>query len=1804
MATTAAETSQNHLEEQSLRFCQRSSTTKESESGHINSVKRRDKKECEDDERARAPRAIKRFRKAVLNVLKEITEQPRPLRSKFGTTQTCASEDGTKRRVFKVLFSRRFEYCLFAVVSIHFAVLAVLLANNENEGEYSKGFRELIRHTLWAMDFAILQFYTIEMTLKMYAIGCVGSRHAYLNSNAYNRLDCFIVCISWISIMSECYNFTPDIFPALPRLRLGHLRVFRATLALRSFAFASSVIVIMEALSASIPLLRDVIGVSCVCLIFYALMGVSTFGGSFRRRCVIADSVERAKLGLYNQTTEFFCGDVKNRIDGKGFVCPGAYFVDAQYRGETSEEIIAFEQLYGSSVLNESIVENALGFSYANIFNENANTFQNMFCSEAVGNPRFGKQSFDDFFAAMTSMFTCITLEEWPETMYATVNSEFRASSAYYITLIIVGTYFIVSVFVAAVSGVFLRLRREHVAILKQRNSRDKSDCTEEEEFQKGFAKFTRLKNALRFFNKQNEPGAKKKETIVDIAKIALERSKSERGRLSQLTNSDEEYISSGDEDVKDEKITINNFNKELLSFVSDVEKYGGKRRVRRIKSGVAQNKRDRVAEIISNPKFDSISRILIVLSLCSMCAYKSYQPDTTKSFLDGIDYYFVAVFYVECGLRLFAARGLLGRIFSLKKSLKPGELSLIWDFLVLSATAAGAKHGGPNLVALRVVRLFDETKSIETDNEKTGKITKSNKLSDGDDTILQNKTISSGSSNDTLARVFKSLGTMLSLLCFYGVVLASYAVLGMQLFPKYATDVLKKYDSENEPNSSESPRENFETYPNALLAIFTISTGDGWVSMLYHYRRVTWLATPYFITFYVLVNYVVLNLIIAVILENLELRDHEKTNMQRREIVKREVERRMQSGAFVDRLERIRVWFVFIKRVRFWNIDEEHDISPWLASRARRALRLSLAMESAISERSSSKTPQTPLRVKSAPKLQTQTSAKYQQQYRQPMKRLNAIRRRSVFDTRVNTPNEEPREAENLRLQSLSRSGSEKIKETDPAEDEYFDIFQEEEHFHALPTYFTNKSLRIIASDNKMRHIFQTWLSRRWYSRISYLFVVISIAAVLGADPVTEVNPNQFYLDSANTVVAGYFLLDFCIKIVANGLMFTPTAYFSSMWNILDTFVLSVDVIIVAGPIVLSSIWNWYFQRAINVLISLRTLRVLSRNNKMQRLVVAIAQTLPSVGSVIKLTFAIFLAFAIVGVRIFGGQFGFCDELTRNQNISQHTDIATFGLDQYACGLRDDTFWNAPKYDFDWVGSALLTLFETASLDNWIDIMHDAMDIGGSNANWPACMFFIIFILCGSFMMIRTIVGVFIDRFGISSGLKLLTERQKLWRDMHGVAMSMRPKKIEVKPPINSYRRTCYDILHSKMFQKFILVLLSLNIVLLATTRYDANEAWEAVWSVGDAVFVSVYTLESMARIFISFPNPLNFFKDPWNCFELFLTCGSAATLLPGDRFSARAQTGRPFRFLRVFRIMRHAKALRRVSRTMILAIPSILSVIALMLIWMFLYAAVGTQVFFNVKYGKSLNKDANFSSFVNSFLLLFQALTGEGWRQIMYDLQIDEPYCSKNHAGDGIDNCGFGSGATLYFVTYVIAQGYIFTNLFIAAVLDHVTFGVLRENSLISTKNLEDFQECWSQFDTEATGFIGAHSIWALLESVPEPLSKKLSIDKKYKTEALKSRAINAYKKWLTKIFNESNYVHIENKGVPFSEFLDMLLLAKLGMSSLTLDTRLRRERELIAIERFGASVRIQASFRAFLARKQSKTQRSSPPRSSATD
>ena len=219
------------------------------------------------------------------------------------------------------------------------------------------------------------------------------------------------------------------------------------------------------------------------------------------------------------------------------------------------------------------------------------------------------------------------------------------------------------------------------------------------------------------------------------------------------------------------------------------------------------------------------------------------------------------------------------------------------------------------------------------------------------------------------------------------------------------------------------------------------------------------------------------------------------------------------------------------------------------------------------------------------------------------------------------------------------------------------------------------------------------------------------------------------------------------------------------------------------------------------------------------------------------------------------------------------------------------ERIWNRHLFEFDWIGSAMLTLLETASLDNWTEIMFAAMDKTGVDSqprferNWPAAFFFVAFILFGSFLMIRTIIGVFIHQFGLISGRKLQTERQKLWHDMRKIALSLKPIRAKVLPP-PGFRRMCFKIVNHDWYKTFVLITVSVNAGLMMTERYgDDGNVLARVRSISEMSFVGIYLTEALLQVTAAYPSVRHYFSQRWNAFELFLAVGSAATLrsVPG---------------------------------------------------------------------------------------------------------------------------------------------------------------------------------------------------------------------------------------------------------------------------------------------------------------------------------
>jgi len=124
--------------------------------------------------------------------------------------------------------------------------------------------------------------------------------------------------------------------------------------------------------------------------------------------------------------------------------------------------------------------------------------------------------------------------------------------------------------------------------------------------------------------------------------------------------------------------------------------------------------------------------------------------------------------------------------------------------------------------------------------------------------------------------------------------------------------------------------------------------------------------------------------------------------------------------------------------------------------------------------------------------------------------------------------------------------------------------------------------------------------------------------------------------------------------------------------------------------------------------------------------------------------------------------------------------------------------------------------------------------------------------------------------------------------------------------------------------------------------------------------------------------------------------------------------------------------RALRRVA-------PQILQVLAFKTVLIFCYAVVGMAAFGSVRHGVApdpttglalggstgnLNGVANFETFPVAFFTLFRGQTGENWNQLMFDLGVAPPYCTRD-AGDARgtrDGCGSFSGAVLFWVSFKV--------------------------------------------------------------------------------------------------------------------------------------------------------------------------------------
>ncbi|XP_056413582.1 voltage-dependent L-type calcium channel subunit alpha-1S isoform X1 [Hyla sarda] len=219
--------------------------------------------------------------------------------------------------------------------------------------------------------------------------------------------------------------------------------------------------------------------------------------------------------------------------------------------------------------------------------------------------------------------------------------------------------------------------------------------------------------------------------------------------------------------------------------------------------------------------------------------------------------------------------------------------------------------------------------------------------------------------------------------------------------------------------------------------------------------------------------------------------------------------------------------------------------------------------------------------------------------------------------------------------------------------------------------------------------------------------------------------------------------------------------------------------------------------------------------------------------------------------------------------------------------------------------------------------------------------------------------------------------------------------------------------------------------------------------------------------------------------------TPGIPAT--PGAEDSSRISITffRLFRVLRLVKLLSRGEGVRTLLWTFIKSFQALPYVALLIVMLFFIYAVIGMQVFGKIAMvdGTQINRNNNFQTFPQAVLLLFRCATGEAWQEILLACSYGKMCDPESDFLPGEEyTCGT-SFAYFYFISFYMLCAFLIINLFVAVIMDNFDY-LTRDWSILGPHHLDEFKRIWAEYDPEAKGRIKHLDVVTLLRRIQPPL------------------------------------------------------------------------------------------------------------------
>ncbi|XP_076796531.1 voltage-dependent L-type calcium channel subunit alpha-1C isoform X29 [Arvicanthis niloticus] len=880
---------------------------------------------------------------------------------------------------------------------------------------------------------------------------------------------------------------------------------------------------------------------------------------------------------------------------------------------------------------------------------------------------------------------------------------------------------------------------------------------------------------------------------------------------------------------------------------------------------------------------------------------------------------------------------------------------------------------------------------------------------------------------SNLVASLLNSVRSIASLLLLLFLFIIIFSLLGMQLFGgKFNFDEMQ------------TRRSTFDNFPQSLLTVFQILTGEDWNSVMYDgimaYGGPSFpgmLVCIYFIILFICGNYILLNVFLAIAVDNLA--DAESlTSAQKEE--EEEKERK--------------------KLARTASPEKKQEVMEKPAVEESKEEKIELKSITADGE----SPPTTKINMDDLQPSENEDKSPH-----------------SNPDTAGEEDEEEPEMPVGPRPRPLSELHL-KEKAVPMPEASAFFIFSPNNRFRLQCHRIVNDTI---------------------FTNLILFFILLSSISLAAEDPVQHTSFRNHILGNADYVFTSIFTLEIILKMTAYGAFLHKGSFCRNYFNILDLLVVSVSLISFG---IQSSAIN--VVKILRVLRVLRPLRAINRAKGLKHVVQCVFVAIRTIGNIVIVTTLLQFMFACIGVQLFKGKLYTCSDSSKQTEAECKGNYITYKDGEVDHPIIQPRSWENSKFDFDNVLEAMMALFTVSTFEGWPELLYRSIDSHTEdkgpiyNYRVEISIFFIIYIIIIAFFMMNIFVGFVIVTFQEQGEQEYKNcELDKNQRQCVEYALKARPLRRYI--PKNQHQYKVWYVVNSTYFEYLMFVLILLNTICLAMQHYGQSCLFKIAMNILNMLFTGLFTVEMILKL-IAF-KPKGYFSDPWNVFDFLIVIGSIIDVILSETNSAEENSRISITFFRLFRVMRLVKLLSRgegirtLLWTFIKSFQALPYVALLIVMLFFIYAVIGMQVFGKIALNDTteINRNNNFQTFPQAVLLLFRCATGEAWQDIMLACMPGKkcaPESEPSNSTEGETLCG-SSFAVFYFISFYMLCAFLIINLFVAVIMDNFDY-LTRDWSILGPHHLDEFKRIWAEYDPEAKGRIKHLDVVTLLRRIQPPL------------------------------------------------------------------------------------------------------------------